>query len=59
MIFPMLKDAHSRPTAGPEVPPWPLASKTPVNPSALSADSEPRMYHPDARLLAVRRQART
>src|SRR5262245_19884934 len=55
----MSNDAHSRPTAGPEALPCPFALNTPLNPSALSAESEPRMYQPVARLVAVSKQART
>jgi hypothetical protein len=52
-------DAHSRPTATLAAPPWPLASNTPLNPSAFSDDGKSRMYQPDARPFAIKRQART
>src|SRR4051794_25362274 len=58
-VVPTSNDAHSRPTAGPEAPPCPLALNTPLSPTALSADSEPRMYQLLARLMAVSKQART
>jgi hypothetical protein len=55
---PRSNDAHSKPTAGPEALPL-RALKTPLIPSAASADSEPRMCQPLARFVAVSRQPKT
>src|SRR5262249_31596210 len=42
-----LNDAHSKPTTW--LPPTPsFTANTPLNPSAFSVESEPRIYHPAA-----------